>query len=197
MQSNPISATDSILVFAVTTHGRFSTVASGEYDIYLDVNGDGTPDYVLFVADIGAVTTGSASGQAGTFVVNLATKAILREPFLADAPTDGSTVLLPVFASDLGLSPTNPRFTYVVNAFDDTGAGELVPGAASFNAFTPSVANAMFVPVAPHTAVDVPVWVDPVEFKQTPALGFMVVTEDNTSGASQATLIRLEKEDTR
>jgi len=37
----------------------------------------------------------------------------------------------------------------------------------------------------------VPVAIDPVEFKITPALGFMVVTEDNLSGESQANLLRL------
>jgi len=191
VQTNPISPTDSILVFAVNTYGRFSNPASGEYDIYIDVNGDGVYDFILFSADIGVVETGTASGQIGTFLLNLATGVELAE-FNADAPTDGSTVLMPVFASDLGISPTNPRFTYTVNAFDDTGAGESVTGTASFNAFTPSVTNALFVPVGPNLTVDVPVAVDPVEFLKTPALGFMIVTEDNHSGEDQANLLKLK-----
>jgi len=191
VQTNPISPTDSILVFAVNTYGRFSNPASGEYDILIDVNGDGVPDFVLFSADIGAVEAGSASGQIGTFLVNLKTGAEFAE-FNADAPTDGSTVLMPVFASDLGISPTNPRFTYTVNAFDDTGAGESVTGIASFNAFTPSITNAVFVPVGPNLTVDVPVAIDPVEFLKTPALGFMIVTEDNHSGEDQANLLKLK-----
>jgi minor extracellular serine protease Vpr len=190
VQTNPISATDSILVFSVNTYGRFSNAASGEYDIYIDVNGDGVYDFVLFSADVGLVTTGSVNGQIGTFLVNLATGDEFEE-FLADAPTDGSIVLMPVFASDMGISPTNPRFTYTVNAFDDTGAGESLTGTASFNAFAPAISNAMFVPVAPNASVDVPVTIDPVEFKKTPALGFMVVTEDNLSGASEANLLKL------
>jgi minor extracellular serine protease Vpr len=96
-----------------------------------------------------------------------------------------------VFASDLTISPTNPRFTYTMNAFDETGAGESLAGTASFNAFTPAISNAMFVPVAPDAKVDVPVVIDPVEFQLTPAIGFMVVTEDNLSGASQANLLKL------
>ncbi len=190
VQTNPISATDSILVFAVNTYGRFSNPASGEYDIYIDVNGDGTPDFILFSGDVGAVETGSANGKIGTFLVNLATLDVFSE-FPADAPTDGSIVLMPVLASDLGISPKNPRFTYSVNAFDDTGAGESLPGAGSFNAFAPAISNAIFVSVAPNTTLEVPVAVDPVEFKKTPALGFMVVTEDNLSGASEANLLKV------
>ena len=189
VQSDPISATDSVVVFAVNTYGRVSTMAAGEYDIYIDVNGDGVWDYVLFMADIGLVTAGGvANGQAGTFLVNLSTGALTQE-FLAEGPTDGSTVLIPVFASDLGITPANPRLTYAVNAFDSSGGSESVPGTASFNVFAPSVANAMFVSVPVNGQVDVPIWVDPVEFAVTPALGFMVVTEDNNSGASQANLL--------
>jgi minor extracellular serine protease Vpr len=190
VQTNPISATDSVLVFAVNTYGRFSNPASGEYDIYIDINGDGVYDFILFSQDVGLIETGTQNGQIGTFLLNLATGALFAE-FAADAPTDGSTVLIPVLASDLGISPTNPRFTYTVNAFDDTGAGESLTGTASFNAFSPAVSNAMFVPVAPDTRVDVPVTIDPVEFQLTPALGFMVVTEDNLSGGSQANLLKL------
>jgi len=191
VQTNPISATDSVLVFAVNTYGRFSNPASGEYDIYIDVNGDGVYDFILFCADIGGITTGTANGQIGTFLVNLKTGAEFAE-FNADAPTDGSTVLLPVFASDLGITPTNPRFTYTMNAFDDTGAGEALTGTASFNAFKPSVSNALFVPVGPNLTVDVPVTIDPVEFQKTPALGFMIVTEDNHSGEDQANLLKIK-----
>jgi hypothetical protein len=190
VQTNPISATDSVLVFAVNTYGRFSNPATGEYDIYIDVNGDGVYDFILFSGDVGAVETGTANGQIGTFLVNLATGKLLPE-FPADAPTDGSIVLMPVFASDLGISPTNPRFSYTMNAFDSTGAGESLTGVASFNAFSPAISNAMFVPVAPDTSVDVPVSIDPVEFLKTPALGFMVVTEDNVSGPGEANLLKL------
>jgi minor extracellular serine protease Vpr len=187
VQTIPISATDSVLVFAVNTHGRFSNPASGEFDILINVNGN---RFVLFSGDAGNVETGNVNGQIGTFLVNVATHAVFLEP-PADGPTDGSIVLMPVFASDVGLSPTNPRFTYTVHAFDDTGAGEALAGTASFNAFSPSVSNAMFVTVAPDTRVDVPVAIDPVEFQLTPALGFMVVTEDNVSGASEANLVKL------
>jgi minor extracellular serine protease Vpr len=155
-----------------------------------EVNGDGVYDFILFSADVGTVETGTVNGQIGTFLINIKTGDEFVE-FAADAPTDGSIVLMPVLASDLGISPTHPRFTYKMNAFDATGAGESLTGTAKFNAFTPAVSNALFVPVEPNTTLEVPVAVDPVEFKLTPALGFMVVTEDNLSGASEAALLKL------
>ena len=191
LQSIPISATDAILVFAVNSYGRFSNPAMGEYDIYIDTNGDGIPDFVLFCADVGAVLAGVQNGQIGTFLVDLNSGAFTQE-FAADAPTDGSIILLPMLASDLGISPTNPRLSYSIVAFDgQVATGVQMPGVAPFNVFTPAVSNSMFVGVAPNATVDVPVAIDPVEITQTRPLGFMVVTEDNVSGGSEANLIRL------
>jgi minor extracellular serine protease Vpr len=192
VQSNVIG-TDSILVFAINTYGRFSNAAQGEFDIYIDVDGDGVYDYVLFSGDTGIVEAlGEATGQLATFLVNLKTGTEIEE-FLGDAPYDGSTIELPVLASDLGISPTNPRFTYTLNAFDNIGGEVDLNGvaSASFDAFTPALSNALFVPVGPNLTVDVPVSIDKAQLKKTPALGFMVVTEDNVSGESQASLLKV------
>ena len=148
---------------------------------------------MLFSGDTGLVEgLGEATGQLATFLVNLKTGVEIEE-FLGDAPFDGSTIEMPVFASDLGISPTNPRFTYTLNAFDNIGGEVDLKGvaSASFNAFTPSLSTALFVPVGPNLTVDVPVSIDKAELKKTPALGFMVVTEDNLSGESQANLLKL------
>jgi minor extracellular serine protease Vpr len=192
VQSNLISSgTDSILVFAINTYGRFSNAAQGEFDIYIDVDGDGVYDFVLFSGDTGLVEgLGEASGQLATFLVNIKTKAEILE-FVGDAPYDGSTIEMPVFASDLGITAKNPRFTYRMNAFDNIGGEVDLKGTASFNAFTPALSTALFVPVGPNLTVDVPVSINKAEFKKTPALGFMVVTEDNLSGENQANLLKV------
>jgi minor extracellular serine protease Vpr len=191
VQSNPIPG-DRLLVFAVNTYGRLSNPVSLEYDILIDVNGDGVADFDLFSADLGYETTGTPNGVIVSVLLNLATGAGFLEDYV-DAPFNGSIVEIPVFASDMGLSPTNPRFTYTAVGFNlETGDSSTVPGTGSFNAFTPAVANAMFVPVAPGATVDVPVFVNPTEITQTPVLGFMAVTEDNVSGATEATLLKLK-----
>jgi minor extracellular serine protease Vpr len=189
VQSNLISATDSVLVFAINTFNRVSNTDAGEFDVLIDVNGDGVPDYDLAALDQGAFETGTASGVQITVLVNLATGAAIEE-YLVDSPTDGSTLLLPVKASTMGISPASPRFSYTeitYNLLDGTQAS--LPGSASFNAFSPSISNALYVPVAPNATVAVPVAIDPKEWQVTPARGLMIVVEDNFSGAPQAKLI--------
>jgi minor extracellular serine protease Vpr len=190
VQSN-LTGTDSVLVFAINTYDRFSSIDSAEYDMFIDINGDGVFDYVLFTADLGLATgAGEANGQTVAILKNLATGASLIESNV-EAPTDGSTVLMVVLASDMGVTPANPRFTYSLIGFDRDGGSELVPGTAAFNAFSPAISNALFVPVGPNLVVDVPVSIDWTEFAQTPALGFMLVTEDNVSGDDQANLLKI------
>ncbi len=197
VQSNqvPSRPLDRLLVFAVNTHTRFSNPARGEFDILIDVNGDGIPDFDLVAVDLGVVTSGRPNGQMAVVLFNLATgRGSIN--FLADAPTDGSTALLPVWASRLGLTPAHPRFTYTATASDNfAGTTVALPGAASFNAYSPSVSTGMVIPVDPNGSVQVPFSVDPVEFAKTPALGIMVVTEDNAAGSSQADLLRLHGHD--
>jgi subtilisin family serine protease len=196
VQTNPVSATDSLLVFAVNTFDRFSNPAIGEFDILIDTNGDGVPDYDVFAADLGILTgAANVAGEMVVGVVNLSTGAASLD-FLADAPTDGSTVLMPVFASSLGLSPSSSSFSYQVDYFNNYyGTAGVVPGTASFDAFNPAISNAMFLPVAPGSTVPVPFQVVPAQFAKTPALGLMVVTQDNRSGASQASLLRVRVDD--
>jgi subtilisin family serine protease len=191
VQSNPVSGSDSLLVFAVNTFDRFSNPAMGEFDVLIDTTGSGTPNYDVFAADLGQLTAGSPDGTMVVGIANLVTGAASIQ-FLADAPTDGSVALLPVFASSLGLSPSSSKFSYQVQFFNNYyGTGGQVPGRASFDAFNPAVSTGMFVPVAPGAHVNVPFQVDRAQLAKTPVRGLMVVTEDNLSGGAQANLVHL------
>jgi hypothetical protein len=193
VQAFPISASTNLLVFAVNTFDRFSTAAPAEVDISVDTNNDGIADYVVFSLDNGWVTTGDADGQAVVGVQNMTTGAtVLR--FFTDAPTDGSTMLLPVRTSDLGLSAANPRLSYQVASFNYlNGTFNEVPGVATFNAFSPAISNGDWVEVAAKSKVSVPVTIDVNEWQQSPALGVMVVERENASGPSQASLLRVSR----
>jgi len=127
--------------------------------------------------------------------------------FLAAAPTDSSTLLLPVRSSQLCCTfpdPTknepclskskNPRFTYHAVSFDlANGGNKVVAGSAKFNAWSSSISQGGFVTVAPGASdATTVISVNSAESNLTPALGVMVVTSDNKSGADEAQLIRVK-----
>jgi subtilisin family serine protease len=195
VQSFEWDATSQLLVFAVNTYNRWSNASTVEFDIYVDVDGDGKDDYVIIAYDQGAVTTGSFNGRLGSFVFSL------RSPgadllFLATAPTDSSTALLPVLSSQLCrkgepcLSAASPRFTYRAESFNlMNGANKVVAGSAKYNAWTSSISQGDYIPVAPGATATMTVSVNSAEAARTPALGLMVVTLDNKSGTDEAQLI--------
>jgi subtilisin family serine protease len=191
-QSFSDSTFGQILQFAVNTFGRTSNPTSVIYDLYLDVNGDGVPDYDVEAADYGLLTTGVADGLMAVAVFNLKTNTGVLE-FLATAPTDGSTVLMPLLAKDVGITSANPRFSYVAQTTDlTTGNVDTISTSARFNAFNNSISTGALVLLAPGASASVPVSIDRKEFARTPALGAMVVSLDNmTKDNEQALLLHL------
>ncbi len=156
-----------LLVFAINTTKRWSNAAQNEFDVVVDVNNDGTPDYDVVAADLGALTTGTVNGIVGIGVFNLATRSGSIN-YLADAPTDSNTMTLPVDFSQLCdpgspcLSAANPRFTYTVQSFGLTdNTSDTIDATAQFNAFAPSLSTGMFDTVAPNASVTEPVTLDP------------------------------------
>ena len=118
-----------------------------EYDIPLDVNGDGTVDYTVVAVDAGAVTAGVFNGIMGAFVFS-ATGAT-QSPFAVFAPHDSSTILIPIRTTQLCrptlpcLNAANPRFTYSAVGFDltDTEGPDGLAATARYNAWTPALAS--------------------------------------------------------
>jgi minor extracellular serine protease Vpr len=187
---------DNLVIFAANTWTRFSTAAIGEFDLCIfttqapgpcDAPGV-TPD--LYVIGASGAAFGLGTNQMVAAVFNPATgKAVIN--FLADAATDNSIALLPVYASDLGLTSTNQTFTYTAAAFNNhNGTGVSVPGMARFNAFNPSLQVSAFPVVAPDATATTTVAIDPKEWRNSPALGLMVVVPDNPAGARQAQILR-------
>jgi minor extracellular serine protease Vpr len=141
--------------------------------------------------DLGAVLTGSFNGQVGSFVFDLVNGgAVFNGPLFA-SPTDSSTLLIQLTASQLGLTPAAGNFEYTAVSFSLEGAGvDPMKGKAGFNPFTPALTNFPFEGVAPNGTASDTVAIDPVAFDVQKMLGVMVLTHDNASGAGEAQLIR-------
>ncbi|HEY9483884.1 MAG TPA: S8 family serine peptidase [Micromonosporaceae bacterium] len=189
-----VQAFPGVLAFAISTQHRWSNAGMDEFDIDVDVNGDGVDDYDVVGADLGALTAGTSNGQMAVAVFDLRTSAGSIQ-FLADAPTDSSTIVLRVNISQLCvagspcLSASNPRFTYHAVAFGLTdNTMDTVDGTASFNAFSPAISTGMFDVVAPNASTTETVSVNKAEWATTPALGLMIVSHDNRSADEAQTV---------
>ena len=116
--------------FAITTFGQRSHPDyPAEFDVRIDVNGDGIDDLVVFNEDIGMATTGVNSGQNGTFVANLAAGTASGPYFYTGADLDSANAILTVPLSALtsaaGSVTVNQPFKFSVLAFDNYYTGNL------------------------------------------------------------------------
>jgi minor extracellular serine protease Vpr len=178
-----------LVVLAVNGYDRWSNASVGDFEVYLDTNEDGTNDYAVVGADFGAITTGTFDGRLGSFVFDLKTGngSIF---FLASAPTDSGTVLLPFLTDQTDLSAANPSFTYTAATFSvESNEFDVVSGSAAYNAYAPAISDGQFVTVARGATASVQVSINKAEFAKTPPKGLMIVSIDNAAGAKEAQLI--------
>jgi subtilisin family serine protease len=198
-----VDGANRFLVFAVSAWQRWSNAASAEFDIFVDVdplNGNGD-DYIVVGADVGAVTAGVFDGRLGSFVFS--TRSGGAGGFLATAPTDGTTALLPASSTQFCrtgepcLNAANPRFTYHATGFDLLDEeDDAMPGIGRFNAFSPAIFTENefdFLTVAPGASASTDVTINATEWALTPARGLMVVTQDNAAGEAEAKLIEMSQ----
>jgi hypothetical protein len=117
--------------FAITTFGQRSHPdVPAEFDVLIDVDGDGNADLDVFNGDIGTLTTGTLSGQNGVFVVDLAAGTTTGPYFYTIADLDSANAILTVplsalsTAAGLSVTPSTP-FSFNVLAFDNYFTGNL------------------------------------------------------------------------
>ena len=195
------------LQFAIGTTARWSNPSQNEFDILLDVTGDGIPDYAVIVADLGLLTANSFNGSTvvAVFPVKVVNGSVVPDGpmsirYGAGANTDGSSLEAAVDFSQLCrtgracLSP-NVGITYSIESFGLTnGTFDSFTGSASFNAFTPVFttsggSNTVTVPVN-GTATD-RITYNATQAEKTPALGVMVVSQNNPNRNGRGGQIQL------
>lgn len=182
---------DKLIVFAVNNWTRWSNAASNEFDVPIDTNADGDPDWVLFSYDSGLVRAGEVDGVTEVFLQEVATGALYATGYLAQAPTDSSTLLLPVNAADLGLTAASGAFAYGAASYSIayTGAGDEIAGTASYDPWAKAVADGDYVTVERNRTAKVSVAVDAANFAAQKPKGLMVVVFDNGAGKEEALLL--------
>jgi minor extracellular serine protease Vpr len=183
-------ADNPLVVFAVNTHDRWSNAASVEFDVDVDTNRDGESDYVVIGYDSGYIRNGEYNGLTEVFVLDTATGALSPSGYLAQAPTDSSTILLPLDASSLGLSASSGAFTYTASAYTVLGLGEdSIADWASYDPFHKAFSDSDQVMVGRNKTAKLTVVADQAAYAAQKPKGLMVVSVDNKSGSSEAKLI--------
>ena len=180
-----------LLVFAVNNHDRWSSPASQEFDVAVDTDNDGTPEFIVISVDSGLATTGDVNGLAKVFVYDVAKDSLSTEGFGPIAPTDSSTILIPVTSAALGLEATAGTFAYTVAGFtlEDDAAFDEFSTWATYNPWARAIADGAYEKVARNGRLTVPLTIDPVNFATQKPKGVMVVVMDNRSGSKEALLL--------
>jgi subtilisin family serine protease len=177
---------DRAILFAVNTWGQWSTAASNEFDIAIYGHNKHKPDFIVVGVDFGAATAGAFDGRFASVIFDAAGN--LVDAWVAESPANGSTVLLPVLASEIGQTSGNTRFSYGIAGFsiEDSSLVDVVAGQAEFNTFNPALTTGQFVGLAPGSSASIPVAVKKGSLSSAPAKGWLVVSVDDANGAAQA-----------
>jgi subtilisin family serine protease len=128
------SSAGPMIQFAVNTFGvRSHPNYPAEFDIYIDANRDGKPDYVVFNLENGGF---AATGQNVVAVFNLATNTASIF-FFTDADLDSGNAILTAPLAAMGMNGTTP-FDFSVYAFDNYFTGNLTDAIVNMT-YTPSM----------------------------------------------------------
>ena len=122
----PAGGTDFAVQFGIGTYGhRAHPAYPAEFDVFIDTNGDGKPDYIIFTSENG---TFFSTGQTVVTVQKIPPVTTPPTPptfvtrFFADADLESGNIILTALLSDLGLTPAS-KFTFFVAAFDNYFTG--------------------------------------------------------------------------
>lgn len=130
------------LQVAVSTWGiRAHPSYPAEFDVYLDVNADGTDDFVMYTAESGGF---AATGQTLVNIVNLATGTGAAY-FYADTDLETGNVIMTMPLAPFGIS-ASAQLGISVLAFDNYFTGNL----------TDSIDGRIFTPSLPRFDVSAP-----------------------------------------
>jgi minor extracellular serine protease Vpr len=203
-------ADERCIVFAINNWTRFSNPSENYWEVNLDLDGDETEDYEIFSLDGGLLIPG-LDGVMLSVVWDVANETVTEfGVYFGVGGANGSTILLPFAASDIGMSDEGDTdfeyWAYSADFFDDDGdpgnpvvhedwaftgdhpdAGSM---AAQYDVYNPAISNGHFQPVSPGGSEWVDVWVNMDTYDPDWGhKGWMIVSFDDPSGERQADLV--------
>ncbi len=173
--------------FAISTHGRRAhPLYPGGFEVDIDVNGDGTPDFYVYQQE---ATDFAATGQSLVVVQNAATGSASAF-FYNDADLNSGNVIFTVPLTALGVGPS-ATLGFDVLAYDNyfTGSVSDVISGMKFTPSSPRFAAPDGVPfgtIGVGKSGKVPFVGSPVSASQSTELGVLMMYRRNAGDESQA-----------
>jgi len=173
----------------------------------VNTDGDEDPEFIVVGVDIGAILAGSFDGRFASVVFDAETGDLVNA-WVAEAPMNGSTMVLPFLASDIGISgrPVRNPFTtiefqaYSFSIVPADDGDEATPEVNTLEDITApariglggllgsSRGGSSSVLLAPGESAVIPA-PTPLLQQTLGAKGWMIVTHDDANGAAQADLV--------
>ena len=173
------------LVFAVNSHTRHSNAAANSYQIPIDNNNDGKPDYIVFSADSGKTRSDYYDGVSEVFIYDTVSKNTVGAGTYAVAPSDSSTVLLAVKASGVGVTG---KFQYELTSLSirEDNLEDSIEGKLTYDPENRPFNDGQAFQVPASGAKEVSVSYNKAAADDQKSLGWMAVVLDNDQGTPEA-----------
>ncbi len=179
--------------FALHAANTTSNPSVNSWDVRIDNDGDGVPDFAVIGIDLGLIQSGAISGdRLAVVTLDLERPRIVRA-FLGPNWINSAIVQLPFLLSDVGLAAgLQEEFTYSASIISlEQFGSDMAEGTASFNPFTPPVETGQFAVAFPGFSPEITATIDRAQLVETPVKGWLVVYRFNQGGLPQAQTIQL------
>ena len=171
--------------FALNSSSRFSNPAQLAYNVDIDNDNDGKADYRIVSMDSGYVREQQINGLAEVFVVDLSDGKFYPTGSVTLSPTDSSTVVLQVVASQVGITG---KFSYTANAVDirNTTAVDTIEQWAQYDPTNKPFNDGQFFKVSRGESKTFNLERNDAAYADQKTLGYMAVAFDNAQGVTEA-----------
>jgi subtilisin family serine protease len=116
-----------VVQFAIHTYGRRAHPAyPGRFDVFIDADNDGVPDYRVFNAELGAFDSSGVT-VIGIDNLSIPTDIDARAYYYADADLDSANLIMTVPMAQVGIR-ADRKFRFDVEAHDNYFSGSLDKG---------------------------------------------------------------------